>query len=50
MTKSHLFFVVFKFGTRKCACEYNKLRSKDLGALLDTCSWYDEWEFRADLY
>ncbi len=24
-------------------------RSKDLGALLDTCSWYDKWQFSADL-
>ncbi len=22
----------------------------DLGALLDNCSWYDKWQFSADLY
>ncbi len=25
-------------------------RSKDLGTLLDNCSWYDKWQFYADLY
>ncbi len=22
----------------------------DLGALLDSCSWYDKWQIYADLY
>ncbi len=30
--------------------ENKNKRSKDLGALLDTCSWYDKWQFSADLY
>ncbi len=28
---------------------FNK-RSMDLGVLLDGCSWYDIWQFSADVY
>ncbi len=30
--------------------EFRNERSKDLGALLDSCSWDDFWQFSADLY